>query len=169
MLAAVAVVALATLTVPGPAGAQAQGVARGAAMSSSASCSQGDIEIEYSGSAVERQVTTFSAADGRVLHQYDVEAYAPNHDGTEYILSQTRQPPPAGTLVAVRVTIGSSPPGPGTAEFIVAYRCDAEPNDAGGSNQIVYVCAGAVGTCPISAQEISLAATPVVATPTFTG
>jgi hypothetical protein len=104
-----------------------------------------------------------------VLHQYDVEAYAPNHDGTEYILSQTRRPPPPGTLVAVRVTIGTSPPGPGTAEFIVAYRCDATPNDAGGANQVVYVCVGAVGTCPIAARDISQAATPVVANPSFTG
>ena len=169
LLAPMVLVVVGVLVAPGPAGAQAEVVARGAALSTSASCAQGDIEIEYAGSAIERQVTTFTAADGRELHRYDVDAYAATHDGTEYILSQTRQPPPPGTLVAVHVTIGSSPADAATAEFFVGYVCDSTPNDQGGVNEVVYTCVGVAGTCPTTAQQLANAARAVRVNPTFTG
>ena len=169
VLAPLVLVVVAVLVAPGPAGAQVQVVARGATLSTSASCAQGDIEIEYGGTGVDRQVTTFTAEDGRELHRYDVDAYAANHDGVEYILSQTRQPPAPGTLVAVHVTIGSSPADATTAEFFVGYTCDAAPNDQGGTNEVVYTCFGAAGTCPTTAQELANAARAVRVNPTFTG
>lgn len=181
-LALAAVVLASMIVQAAPAGAATPVVPRGAALSKSASCFQGDIEITYAGQGVERQVTTFSVEDGRILQAYDVRAYAPNHDGVEYILSQTRNAPPAGTIVAVHVTIGTSPPDPAsTGEFFVAYRCDSQPNSKGGNNVVVSSCVGLYGTCPKAAKDVtggsgakptgSSATNPVAltATPRFTG
>ena len=153
---ALAVVAL--LSVAPPARAEVVVEARAAALSSSASCSLGDIEITYKGGAVERQRTNFTTADGRELHRYDTRVYASNHEGLEYILSQTRTPPPPGSIVAVHVTIGTSPPDAKSGEFIVAYRCDAKANDAGGHNEVVYTCVGPFGTCLTTAKQVAEAA-----------
>jgi hypothetical protein len=130
--------------------------ARAAALSVSATCSLGDIEITYTGVGVERQITSFTSAD-RVepLHLYDVHTYSPVHDGLEYILSQTRTPPPPGTIVAVYSTIGSSPPDPAsTGEFFVAWRCDDQANSRGGNNVVIETCVGLYGSCPRSAREL---------------
>ncbi len=165
-----AAVAAAALGVPGPAGAQAV-QARSAALSSSASCAQGDIEITYAGSDLEAQRTRFSAADGRDLHHYDVATYAPAHDGLEYILSQTPSPPAAGTVVAVHVTIGPAMPDASSGEFFVVYRCDTVPNAEGGSNVVLDTCVGAYGTCPETAAEWQgeQNGTPIATPPKFTG
>jgi hypothetical protein len=146
----VAVVSTAT-----PASAEIAVDARAAVMSESASCSLGDIEIHYTGGGVERQRTYFTAADGRQLHRYDTRVYASSHEGVEYILSQTRNPPPAGTIVAVHVTIGASPPDAKTGEFMVAWRCDVKGNDAGGRNEVVYTCHGLFGTCLTDAKAVA--------------
>jgi hypothetical protein len=99
--------------------------------------------------------TNFTAADGRELHRYDTRVYASDHEGVEYILSQTRTPPPPGTIVAVHVTIGASPLDAQTGEFIVADRCDAKANDAGGHNEVVYDCTGRFGTCQADAKQVA--------------
>lgn len=139
------------------------------ALSKSATCTQGDIEITYDGTDVHRQVTTFSEQGGRNLHAYDVHTYAPNHSGLEYILSQTRQPPPPGTIVAVHVLIGETPPTVDTtAEFFIAYRCDPRRNDAGGQNVVVATCVGMVGACPKTAAEVAAPGGGQL-TPKFTG
>jgi hypothetical protein len=153
LVAAALVAVLITTSVP-PAGAEVTVVPRDASLSTSASCSQGDIELDYSATGAERQITDFTSADGRELHHYDVRVYSANHEKVEFILSQTRQPPPAGSIVAVHVTIGTSPPDAKSAEFIVAYRCDTTPNDAGGKNEVMSVCTGMYGTCPITAKQV---------------
>lgn len=163
---------------PAPAGAQSSIDPQGAALSASASCSQGDIEITYTASGVERQITDFTSADGRTLHHYDVRVYSSNHRDVEYILSQTDAPPAPGTLVAVHVTIGSSPPDASTGEFLVAYTCDATSNDEGGHNVVILTCAAMYGTCPKNAAEVAAqlsgtattapVAQPVTARPAFT-
>ncbi len=138
-------------------------------LSASASCSQGDVEIFYAGQGLDRQTVRFSSEDGRDLHRFDVGVYAPVHDGREYILSQTRTPPPAGTVVAVYVTIGESPANPDTTgEFFLAYRCDTQPSSAGGTNTVIETCVGLVGTCPQTAQSVARP-TEYVSPPRFTG
>lgn len=167
-LALVAGAALAQTPAVGAAPIDAQAVT----LSASASCRLGDVEVTYEGSGLERQVTTFTAEDGTVLDRYDVEAFASEHAGLEYILSQVDGvEPPAGTVVAVHVTIGASPPGPGTGEFFIAYRCDTRPNAEGGANEVLFTCTGDHGTCPTSAASWRrpTAAVPVTARPTFTG
>jgi hypothetical protein len=146
---------LAFAVLPRPAGATGTVDPQAATLSSSASCSQGDIEITYSATGVERQITHFTAADGRDLHRYDVAVYSPDHEEVEYILSQTRQPPPAGTIVAVHVTIGASPPDAATGEFFVAWRCDTLPNDQGGNNVLLDTCVGLYGDCPTNAKQFA--------------
>lgn len=74
-LAVVLLMAMAT-----PAGAEVAVVPRGAALSASASCSQGDVEIDYSATGAERQLTDFTADDGRELHHYDVRVYSADHE-----------------------------------------------------------------------------------------
>lgn len=145
--------------------------AQAVALSTSATCRLGDIEVTYAGSGLERQITTFTAEDGSVLDTYDVAAFAPQHQGLEYILSQADgASPPSGTIVAVHVTIGTSPPGPDTGEFFLAYRCDTRPNAQGGANQVLFTCVGTYGTCPTSVQDWrGSGAVPVRANPTFTG
>jgi hypothetical protein len=153
-LAATGMAVALTAAMPAPAGAEVSVVPRGASMSTSASCSQGDIELDYSATGAERQLTNFTAEDGRDLHRYDVRVYSPDHENVEFILSQTAAPPAAGSIVAVHVTIGASPPDAQTAEFIVAYRCDTAPNDAGGNNEVVSVCTGMFGSCPTTAKQV---------------
>lgn len=145
--------------------------AQAVALSTSATCWLGDIEVTYAGSGLERQITTFTAEDGTVLDTYDVAAFAPEHQGREYILSQADGARPApGTIVAVHVTIGTSPPGPDTGEFFLAYRCDSRPNAQGGANQVLYSCTGSFGTCPTSVRDWrGNGAVPVRANPSFTG
>jgi hypothetical protein len=87
-----------------PAGVDATVTPHGAELRESASCSQGDIEIVYSATGVDRQITRFSAEDGRDLQKYDVRVYSTHHEDREYILSQTTQPPSAGPIIAVHVT-----------------------------------------------------------------
>ncbi len=153
LLATAAIVAVMATMAP-PAGAEVSVVPHGASLSTSASCSQGDIEIDYSATGAERQITDFTAADGRALHHYDVRVYSANHQDVEFILSQTHTPPPPGTIVAVHVSIGTSPPDARSAEFIVAYRCDTRANDASGHNEVVSVCTGMFGACPTTAKLV---------------
>lgn len=178
VLAVLAVGAVWALAVPAHAipaqalPAQAAGTvdARGVQLSTSASCAQGDVEIEYTASGVDRQLTSFTAQGGAALHTYDVAVYSSTHDGVEYILSQTKSPPPPGTIVAVHVTIGRSPADAASGEFFLAYRCDARTNAEGGHNEVLDVCAGPYGTCPTSADEflsLGTGTTPLV--PRFTG
>lgn len=143
------------LVVPTTAGAAGTVNPQDVALSESASCRQGDIELIYTASGVDRQITDFTAADGTTLDHYDVAVYSSNHTDREYILSQTKQPPPAGTIVAVRVTIGASPPDAATGEFLVAYRCDSVPNEQGGHNEVVATCVGLYGTCTRTAQQVA--------------
>ena len=146
--------------------------AQAIALSASATCWLGDVEVTYAGSGLERQVTTFTAEDGTTLDRFDVAAYAPEHQGLEYVLSQADSARPApGTIVAVHVTIGASPPGPDTGEFFLAYRCDTRPNAQGGANEVLFTCTGSHGTCPTTAREWlgRRGAVPVRAEPRFTG
>lgn len=157
MVATVLLVGLGAVSAPSPL-AYAQGPvdAQSAALSVSASCSQGDIEVTYAGEGLERQWTRFTEESGTDLHSYDVNVYSPSHRGLEYILSQTDQPPPPGTVVAVHVSIGESPPNRATTgEFFVVYRCDTLPNDQGGNNVVLDTCVGPYGSCPLTAAEWS--------------
>ena len=161
-----------------PASAQSTVDARSAALSSSATCTFGDIEITYTGTGVERQVTTFSEAGDVTHHYFDVWAYTHTHDGLEYILSQTEAPPPAGAVMAVHTTIGTSPPSAETTgEFIVVYQCDPLANAQGGNNVVLATCAGPYGTCFQTAEEYLASigqgsnppAAAAVVTPVFSG
>lgn len=167
---AAAVAAIALAFGGSPAHAQGPVDAQDAELSSSASCAQGDIEITYTGSGVERQITSFTAANGADLHTFDVKSYAPAHNGLEYVLSQTATPPAPGTVVAVHVIIGTSPAKPATSgEFFVVYRCDAMPNSEGGNNVVLDVCVGPYGTCPSTAAQWADRPPVASATPLFTG
>lgn len=171
---AVAAVAGFVVGLPGVAGASSVD-AQGVALSVSATCAQGDVEVTYSGTDIDRQMVEFTSVSGAVLDQYDVRAYSPEYQGTEYVLSQTATPPPTGTIVAVHVVLGTSPPSAGSGEFFIAYTCDANRNDRGGHNVVLQTCAGAYGTCPKTAAQAfptataAPVATPVTGTPSFTG
>ena len=194
-LVAVLVVAAPVVAATGPAGAAETIVARAVALAPSASCTWGDVDVDYAADGVERQQVTFTAEGGTTLHQFEDEAYLPTHEGIEHVLSETTSPPPAGTAVAVHVLIGTTPPlATTTAEFFVLYRCDTAGNDQGGTNTVLYACYGDYGTCPATADEAlagpaapggggsggtggsgsgapgtAPAATPVSARPTYTG
>lgn len=168
ILAVLVVGTVSALAVPADAAGTVE--ARGAQLSATASCAQGDVEIEYTADGVERQLASFTAEGGATLHTYDVAVYSPTHNGVEYILSQTSSPPPPGTIVAVHVTIGSSPADAATGEFFLAYRCDSRTNEEGGDNELLYVCIGSYGTCETTADEyLTLGTGPTPLVPKFTG
>ena len=189
-------VAVATVAVgAGPAGANPIIEAQGVALAGSASCSWGDIDATYAATAVTDASLSFTAADGTVLESYAGDAYQSDYVGTEVIISETYDPPPAGSVVAVYAWIGQDPPSASTtAEFFVLYRCDDVGNERGGANEVLETCFGDYGTCPQSAAEalapatttttttavatapttaptvpVAPAATPVAARPTYTG
>lgn len=169
----------------GPAGSQAATTvtARGVALQPSASCRFGDVDVTYAAQGAQTQTATFSAADGTELTTFDTAAYRADYVGTESILTEADTPPAAGTVVAVYVAIGTTPAQASTTgEFFVLYQCDSERSDRGGTNTVLATCVGPYGTCPTTAAEAlagfgnlvpapggSTPATPLVATPLFTG
>lgn len=177
MAIVVTAVVVSTMTFVVPAGAAGPIVARGVALAGSASCGYGDIDITYDANGVDAQRVQFTAADGSTLHAFEDLAYDPNFHGTEHILSETKTPPPPGTVVAVNVLVGHLPPTAATtAHFFLLYRCDARSNDEGGTNAVLQTCVGDYGACPQTAKEALAAgptsppaATPVVARPTYSG
>ena len=184
-LAVLALAVAAPAVMASPAGGQGAGTtvtAQGVALQPSASCRYGDIDVTYAAQGAQTQTAVFSAADGTVLHSFDTDAYDPDFTGTEHILTEADAPPPAGSVVAVYVAIGTTPPEAGTTgEFFILYQCDSERTDRGGTNTVLATCVGAYGTCPTSAAEAlagfgnlvpapgATPATPLVATPLFTG
>lgn len=157
------VLALAALLVAGtvvadgaPVGAQSTStvVAESVALSSSASCRYGDVEITYRATGAERQSVAFTSVEGAVLHDFETKAYASDYSGLEYILTEADEPPPAGTVVAVYASVGTTPADAATtAEFFVLYSCDPTKNSAGGANRVLWTCVGPYGTCPRTAEE----------------
>lgn len=131
-----------------PASAASVVTARGVALAPSASCTYGDVDIDYAATGAEAQTVQLSSDMG-VLDQFAVKAFRADYDGVEHILSQARPPLPApATDLTVYVTIGTNPPAPDTtAEFLITYRCTAAGNEAGGANQVLSTCFGAYGTC----------------------
>lgn len=184
--------ASASLVAMDPADASSLVEAKSIALSRSANCVQGDVEITYSANGVSRQAASLTSDSGATLDQYETAAYQPVYDGTEFILTQANVAPAAGTVLGVYVTLGNTPPTAENAEFFLLYRCDTMRNDRGGTNVVLMTCVGDYGTCPKTAQEAlappptqpttadspttappagdqSAPAQPVVATPRFTG
>lgn len=156
--------------------------AQDVALQPSASCRFGDINVTYTATDAETQSATFSAADGTTLAAFDTAAFQADFTGTESILTEADAPPPAGTVVAVHVAIGTTPAEAATTgEFFILYQCDSERTDRGGTNTVLATCVGAYGSCPTTAAEAlagfgnlvpapgGTPATPLVATPLFTG
>jgi hypothetical protein len=175
------VVLACTVAPVGPAAAAAPIEARGVALAGSASCSFGDVDVDYAASGVDRQHVTFTSEDGSVLDEFESGAYQADYVGVEHILTAvaaepdtTSQVVPApGTALGVYVRIGAGQPSPETtAEFFVLYRCTADGNEAGGDNEVLQTCVGDDGTCPRSAGQ-ALAVPPVGAprgvAPRYTG
>ncbi|MEZ5141049.1 MAG: hypothetical protein R2726_00800 [Acidimicrobiales bacterium] len=135
----------------------------GIALSISADCEQGDVQITYNADGVARQAVTFTSQAGTVLDAFEADAYKPVYDGTEYILTdaqairpglpQPRPVPAAGSVLGVYVTLGETPPVATNAEFFLLYRCDTQRNDKGGNNVVLMTCVGDYGTCPKTAEE----------------
>ncbi len=149
VVAAGALVASAALVGGAPPASAASAVtARGVALAPSASCTYGDVDVDYAETGSEVQVVQLSS-DAGVLDQFAVKAYRADYDGIEHILTQARPPIPApGTDLTVRITIGTNPPASDTtAEFVITYRCTAAGDEAGGANQVLFTCFGAYGTC----------------------
>ena len=143
-----------------PAGANPLIEAQGVALSTSASCSWGDIDATYAATAVSVAALSFTAADGTVLESYSVDAYQSDFVGTEAVISETEAPPPAGTIVGVYYRVGQEPPSASTTgEFFVLYRCDDVGDYQGGTNEVLQTCFGDYGTCPQSAAEALAPAT----------
>ena len=161
-LVAAAVVGLGSWVAGAPgAGAAEQATATGVSLSPTASCAWGDVDIAYTATGAEHRTVAFTAADGTVLRQFEGKTFDPNYQGPEHVLSETKTPPPAGTVVAVRVTVGSAPPTAATsAEFFVLYRCDGRTTKEGGTNTILQTCTGDVGACPASAAAATAAGVP---------
>lgn len=154
---------------PAPAGASDVVEAQGIALDISTTCTRGNVNITYAANGVQRQVVEFTSEDGRVLDLFDSEAYDPNYEGTEYILTMAgstrggNQPvPPRGTRLGVYVTLGVSPPTAANGEFFLLYRCDDQRNDRGGDNEVLSTCVGDYGTCPRTAREAIDASTTTV-------
>ncbi|MFN8040762.1 MAG: hypothetical protein U0Q07_16230 [Acidimicrobiales bacterium] len=153
----------------------------GIALSISADCAQGDVEITYNANGVNRQAVTSTSQDGTVLDAYESAAYKPVYEGSEYILTgpnairpglpQPRPVPAAGTAIGVYVTLGDTPPTTTNAEFFLLYRCDTNRNDRGGNNVVLLTCVGDLGMCPTTAQEALAQGLPTTGavTPKFTG
>ena len=184
-IAVLALALAAPAALAGPAGGQATGTAvtaQGVALQPSASCRFGDVDVTYTAQGAQTQTATFSAVDGATLATFDTDAYQPDFVGTEHILTEADTPPAPGSVVAVYVAIGTTPPEAGTTgEFFVLYQCDSERSDKGGTNTVLATCVGPYGTCPTTAAEAlagfgnlvpapgATPATPLVATPLFTG
>jgi hypothetical protein len=158
----VCVGSLAFLTVA-PASASSLVEAEAIALSQTATCSFGDVEITYSANGISRQAAMFTSENGDVLDEFETAAYQPDYDGTEFILTDAAanraglpNPPPVpddGTVLGVYVTLGNTPPTAANAEFFLLYRCDSVRNDRGGANEVLMTCVGDYGTCPQTAQE----------------
>ena len=149
--------------------------AQAIALDVSATCARGNVNITYDANGVERQVVDFTSETGTVLDLFDTDAYDPNFEGTEYILTKAgsnrggNQPVPApGTILGVYVTLGSSPPTATNGEFFLLYRCDDQRNDNGGANEVLQTCVGDFGTCPKTAAEALAPATTTTTEPTVT-
>ncbi len=177
-----------------PAAANDRITAQGAAMSPSANCTYGDIQVTYDAADVAQQMVTFTSEDGATLDSFETNAYQQTYSGLEYILSETTTPAAAGTRLGVHVVIGTAPISEtSAAEFFVLYRCDGNSNEYGGANEQLYTCYGDYGSCPATAVEAiammqsttttaapaststttgptpATPATPVQANPAFTG
>lgn len=118
----------------------------------SASCRYGDVDITYAANGATRRRVTFTAADGTVLSEAEGASLGPDFSGTEHVLADATTDQPAGSLLAVHVTVGTTPPTTeSTAEFFVLYRCTPASNTRGGANTVVQECHGPFGTCPTTA------------------
>ncbi|MBI2705878.1 MAG: hypothetical protein HYX32_11405 [Actinobacteria bacterium] len=135
--------------------------ANSVALDISATCERGNVNINYTtGGSIDRQTVNFTSGTGTVLDTFESDVYGPTYDGTEYILTKAgsqrgggQAQPPAGTILAVYVTLGAAPPVATNAEFFLLYRCDVARNDRGGQNTVLDTCVGDYGTCPKTAQE----------------
>lgn len=189
VVALIACASAAWLMPAAPALAAPNVTANGVALAASASCAYGDVEIAYDASSVDQQAVTFTSTGGAVLQDRTTKAYQASFGGTERVLAEATAPPAAGTVVAVHVVVGSAPlTGSTAAEFTVAYRCDTTGNKGGGNNVVLWSCFGDLGACPRDADEAlataatpgavpgaaaapmpASVATPVIASPSFTG
>ena len=155
VLGAAAVTSVLALSA-GPAGGQGATTvtAQGVTLQPSASCRFGDVDVTYAAIGAQTQSATFSAADGTVLATLDGPAYLAGYTGTEHVLTEATTPPAPGSVVAVYVAIGTTPPEAATtAEFFVLYQCDQDKTSDGGTNTVLATCVGAFGTCPRTAAE----------------
>lgn len=162
---ALALACLAVVAVPAaPASASPIIDAQAIALSTTATCEDGDVEITYAADGVERQAAQLTSEDGTLLDAFESPAYQSVYTGSEYILTTVGtdrgvpiDPPPAvptaGTVLGVYVTLGSTPPTADNGEFFLLYRCDTTRNDRGGDNVVLLTCVGDYGTCPTTAQE----------------
>ena len=158
-----------------------EALAQGVTLSGAASCGVGALDVTYEAGGEPRQIASFTATDGSVLARSTSDARRPDDDWVEHVVVAADEPPVAGTLVALHVTIGSDPPDADTAEFVVVYQCDRRSTDEGGLNTVLATCSGAYGTCPRDAQAAVAGdgtlqpatappdAVPLPAQPTFTG
>lgn len=182
----VALLVLVALATPAHAQEPTRVVARDAALSVSASCSQGDVEITYDATGMVRTAAQLTGEAGTVLDRYDEIPFTDDYSGLEYVLLDADPPGAPGSVLGAYVVVGAEQPTAATsADFFVAWRCDPLPDDEGGRNVVLLVCAGPYGTSPQTVPE-ALAllaldrppadctipvepATPLPATPRLTG
>ena len=130
-----------------PLHALAAATAQGVALSASAGCAKGDLDLTLTtaGATSEGwQATTLAGAiGGGVQPTVNLANFSGTFVGFSIPLSP-QQPP--NTLVGSYAYVGTGPADPGnTAEFFVYYSCT--------TRQVLLRCFGPYGTCPQSATQ----------------
>lgn len=156
--------------------------AQGVTLSGMASCRVGAVELTYEADDPPVVAASFTSAHGELLDRSRDDGHRPDDDWVEHVRTVADEPPAAGTLVAVHVTVGTARPDDETTdEFFVLYQCDDRATDAGGANTVLATCVGDYGTCPLDAQgalagdghldgsTAPIAAMPLETQPAFTG
>lgn len=132
----------------------AQSSATGVALSSYSDCTSPaglDISMATDGT-VTREGGIVTTAAGATLMSFDQTTGFQNYTGTfmGYNFASPAWSVPAGTIVGLYAYIGSMPyTSANSIEWFIAYRCDTQ--------EVVYSCYGAYGTCPQSAASIPTA------------
>ncbi len=147
----------AALALPIMASASGAGVswtaeATSVALNEEADCSNGDLDmgIRTTGD-VPREAGVTTDVTGAVLGEFDQSTNFDDYDNTFIGYGQPIDTSQAdGTVIGTWAYIGATPPDANTAEWFVLYRC--EGTDGTGTQDVLFECFGAFGTCPTSAE-----------------
>ena len=129
--------------------AHAAATAQGVALSATAGCATGDLDITLTTAGANRESWSATSLAGQTLVVGEQQATGlSNFSGTfsDFVVGPFNSGQAPDTRIGSYAYVGETPPSAAnTAEFFVYYSCT--------SRQVLLACFGQYGTCPQTAQQ----------------